>query len=135
MLENISWGQFTVFMLVATAGYYVYVVGRYYRREVVALLRGKGPPGGQTVDGGAQEGVMFKVMEEAIGHLKAITAQGVANRMDAENVLDHMRELLGRYRQLKGTAYEAAVNNFVVRTCSSNFQRAVSDADLKLLWE
>lgn len=145
MLEGISWGQFTEFMLVATSGYYVYVLGRYYRREIVARLRGRpepkakgaGPPGTKTgvQPGEDAGGVMFKAMEEAIGHLKAITAQAVANKMDSENMLDHVRELLGRYRQLKGTAYESAVNNFLVRTCSTNFSVALSDAEVKALWE
>ena len=144
MLGSISWGQFTVFMLALTAVYYAYVVGRYYRREVMEFLRGKGradpqgPPGkGQGelfVEPGGDSKVLFKMMDEAVGHLKGIVAQGVASKMDRENLLDHMHQVLLRYGQLRGTPYEGAVNNFIARTLSSSFSLVLGETEVKSLW-
>ena len=41
MLHSISWKQFMGFIAWAAAIYYLWVVVRYYRRDIVALLKGK----------------------------------------------------------------------------------------------
>jgi hypothetical protein len=42
MLRSISWKQFLEFIAWAAGVYYLWVAARYYRRDIVALLTGKG---------------------------------------------------------------------------------------------
>jgi hypothetical protein len=165
MLKGISWGQFTVFILLATVGYYLYVGVRFFGSEIIgkigrrklggervddakAITRfGKSDHGGGTVpevdqaelfersDKIAEGNELFKAMEHAIGVLRELVAWAVANKLDRDNLLDHVHEVLAKYRQLKGTDYAGTINNYLVRVCSSEFSLQLAEAELAELWK
>jgi hypothetical protein len=154
MLSSISWGQFLLFMLVATCVYYGYVAVRFYRIEISALLRGQRPggPAGQpavagavpakqgsifpsTAPTGSEDAEMFKVMEKVVGLLKGLISDGVTSGIGREDLLDHIRGVLGSYRQLRKTPYQEAINNFLERSCATNFSLPLSAEDLAGLWD
>ena len=91
------------------------------------LFKADGPVPGQSPE-------LFKVMEKAITLLKGVVSQGAASGTGKEELTDHIREVLGSYRQLRGTQYEEAINSFLVRTCASNFQFVLDAELLKRLW-
>jgi len=82
---------------------------------------------------GTQE--MFKAMEKVIALLKEVMNQGAVRKIGREELLDQFTEVLRKYRQLKGTHYQLAVNNFLVRTCSSNFSLVLGENELEVLWK
>ena len=91
------------------------------------LFKTDGPAPGQSPE-------LFKVMEKAITLLKGVVSQGAASGTGKEELTDHIREVLGSYRQLRGTQYEEGINSFLVRTCASNFQFVLDAELLKRLW-
>ncbi len=74
-------------------------------------------------------------MQEAIGVLGEVVKQSAANQLDRENLLDHIRQVLGGFLQLRGTTYDDAVNNFLVRVCATELSLVLSDGDLAELWK
>lgn len=77
---------------------------------------------------------LFKVMDKVVSVLKSVVSQGVVGRISKEELLDQVSEVLRRYGQLKGTTYQQAVNNFLTRTCSSNFSLLLGEEELNELW-
>jgi len=77
---------------------------------------------------------LFKVMEQVIGLLKDVMTQGMALHSTREELTDRIREVLVKYGQLKRTPYQVAVNNYLVRTCGSQFSLALDEAELERLW-
>ena len=210
MLSGISWKDFFECMAVLLVLYYIYVVAKYYRLEVIGLVTGKrsveedaraadtrsgsvvvGPdrkpvgelavvpvsedantgqpgagvgPGGNAVgkaagsngrdsplSGGAggtdqvtlfkgegpgpgQTPELFKVMEKVLTRLKGVVSQAVVAGTNRDELTDHVSEVLSGYRQLKGTPYQEAINNFLVRTCTSNFSFTPDEQELQGLW-
>jgi hypothetical protein len=74
-------------------------------------------------------------MEQAIGQLKEVIKQGALNRLDREELLDDIREVLGNYQQLRGTAYDQAINNFLMRVCTSEFSVILDEREVVELWK
>ncbi|MDO6431560.1 hypothetical protein Q4E93_13225 [Flavitalea sp. BT771] len=74
-------------------------------------------------------------MERAIAVIRQLISQGIENKLDRENLLDHIREVLSDYRELRGTAYDQAINNFLVRVCSSEFSLMLGEGELAELWK
>lgn len=165
MLQSISWGRFGCFLLVASGGYYLFVLLWFNWKEVKDFLsgpRGKSVRKGISADKQAKAGdevlvpdysegaqpalfgsedemgdrtpEMFKVMEKAIERVKEVVSQGVTRKTSREELLDQLSEVLGMYRQLKGTHYQEAVNNFLIRTLSSNFSLMLGEKELEVLW-
>jgi hypothetical protein len=73
-------------------------------------------------------------MEKVIGLLKDLMNQGVAQHPTREELTDWIREVLGKYGQLKRTPYQVAINNYLVRARSSQFSPALDEAELERLW-
>ena len=165
MLKGISWGQYGVFLLLATVVYYLFIGLRFWGPGIISSSgrRRSGSIDLNRVPGGVREGKpntapgaapesdqaelfeqpdkvaagneMFKVMQQAIGVVRELVAWGVENKLDRENLLDHLREALSKYRQLRGTDYAGTINNYLVRVCSSEFSLQLGEAELAELWK
>jgi hypothetical protein len=85
-------------------------------------------------DQGRQSPEMFKVMATVVAILKDVVAQGLAEKMEKEQLLTQIAEILSRYGQLKNTPYQASINSFLTRTCASNFSLVLEQGDLAALW-
>lgn len=165
MLKGITWGQFSVFILAVTGIYYLYVVVCYYKDEVLGgftrrklrfVNSNKNPPSGA---GDASEGdsepqakanqaelfgnedaarggdERFQLMQRAIGVIRRVITQGIESKLDRENLLDHIREVLGDYRQLRKTEYAETINQFLIRVCSAELSMEVDGQELAGLWK
>lgn len=163
MLNTVTWGDFISAMLPLLVIYYLVVVLKYYRHELVAVFSGRREPSRAEVLAAANASVapvqpslfdgqvgqlpglggddqvqqspeMFKVMAAVVAILKDIVAQGAAEGTDKEQLLTEIADVLSRYGQLKGTAYQGSINSFLARTCASNFSLVLEDPDLMALW-
>src|SRR5580700_3056759 len=165
MLKGITWGQYGVFILLVTAGYYLYIGLRFWGSGIVSgfgrgrsvsidlnRLQGRARQGKASIDSSpapesdqaelfeqagkvAEGNEMFKAMHHAIGVVRELIAWAVQNKLDRENLLDHLHEALSKYRQLSGTDYAGTINNYLVRVCSSEFSLQLGEAELAELWK
>jgi hypothetical protein len=165
MLEAISWVKFLVFIVFLTGAYYLCVLVAYYKAEALELLTRKrgvdkgtktgkeaggnvGSPGeperkataseapasGKDKPGGGGD-ELFQLTQRAIALLRQVIAQGIENKLDRENLLDHIKEVLGDYRQLRKTEYAETINKFLMRVCSSDLCLELGEGELKELWK
>jgi hypothetical protein len=163
MLKGITWGQYSVFILVVTAGYYLYIGFRFWGKGIISGSGGRKsgskdltrvPARGweagaesttgleldqaelfERADKVAEGNEMFKAMHHAIVVVRELIAWAVENKLDRENLLDHLHEALSKYRQLRGTDYAGTINNYLVRVCSSEFSLQLGEAELAELWK
>lgn len=163
MLKGISWGQFLVFILVATGVYYLYVLLVYYRADAFELLTRRGRKNKETLakevgvngasaeadtkssgsqpelfakEGGDAEGnEQFQQMQRAIAVVRQVIEQGIVNKLDRENLLDHINEVLGDYRALRKTEYGETINNYLIRVCSAELSLELGERELAGLWK
>lgn len=165
MLKGITWGQYGVFILLATVVYYLYIGLRFWGAGIISSsgrrrsgsvylkrVRGGVGEGKANADPGvasesdqaelfeqadkvAEGNEMFKAMQHAIGVVRELIAWAVQNKLDRENLLDHLHEALGKYRQLRGTDYAGTINNYLIRVCSSEFSLQLGETELTELWK
>ena len=165
MLNGITWGQFSEFMLAMTAVYYLYVGIRYYRAELHGWMTGKGRRASSlpTVDNNANSKELkgepapkapadqaelfdqagpgggnneqFQQVQLVIGVIRQVIAQGIENKLDRENLLDHIREVLVDYRKLRKTEYAEMINNYLIRVCKSDLSLELGEQELAALWK
>jgi hypothetical protein len=71
MLKAITWGQFSVFVLSATGLYYLYVMVRYYKNDVLRVMRKK-----KKDSSGGKGLLMGLLMLVCVGQTYAQTVDG-----------------------------------------------------------
>jgi len=156
MLKGITWGQFLIFMGMVVGAYYMYVFLTYYWAEARGWLRQKagtdkdnGPVSGEPElkatesqaelfepNGPANgQDAQFQVMQRVIALLRQVIMQGIENKLDRGNLLDHIHEVLKENRQLRKTEYAETINNFLIRVCSSELALELGEAELAELWK
>jgi hypothetical protein len=165
MLNAITWGQFSIFIMVVSGVYYLYVFVSYYGAEVFGRISGKrsassdfdgiakdsdnnGFRNEPDLEATANQAELFKsegpngggdkqfqAMQRAIAVIRQVIAQGIENKLDRENLLDHIREVLGGFRQLRKTEYAETIDNFLIRVCSSELSLELGEGELAGLWK
>lgn len=78
---------------------------------------------------------LFKVAEKVIVLLRQMVNDAAATGVRREELEDRIRMLLSGYRQLVKTPYQVSINNFIARTCTTNFSLMLSDREIGELWE
>jgi hypothetical protein len=82
----------------------------------------------------SEEG-QFQQMQRAIEVIGQVVGQGIENKLDRENVLDHIREILRENKQLRKTEFAETINNFLVRVCASELSLQLGERELTELWK
>ncbi|HTR29901.1 MAG TPA: hypothetical protein VMH27_11570 [Puia sp.] len=154
MLKSISWSQFGLFLLLGAIVYYGWVAIRYYGRELRGFANRKATEkdpaeGAQSADAAdtaqptlfkeasADESApeLFKVMEKVITKLKSLVGEMTGKGIQRQELLDRLKAALAGYHHLKRTPYQVAINNYIERTCRTNFSLPLSEVDLEELWK
>jgi len=205
MLKGITWGQFSIFILLATGAYYLYVFAVFYKGGALGARRRKGeatpgldtrdegigkedstdeagmavpekvkelPEGGvkpsAKLEGTANRGHMLEgkvrlgeMKEEkakqvasskgkgvaaaqedlpqlalkAISTIRQVITQGIENKLDRQNVMDHVGEVLRDYKKLRKTEHAETINNVLVRVCANDLSLELGEKELAELWK
>jgi hypothetical protein len=165
MLQSISWFQFGSFLLVVGVAYYLYVLVRFYWKDIVSYFLGKNrrSPVRQAPEGTAvlkspraavtigtevqpvlsegkdplqdQSSELLMAKETVIMALREVVSQGKKVSASKEQLLEKIREVLAEYDQLKKTRYQSTVNDFLFRTCSSEYSLLLREEELEALWD
>jgi len=77
----------------------------------------------------------FRQMEKAVALLQALTVDWSVTTLRREELEEEIGKILSGYRQLRGTEYEVAINNYLERTCKTRFALTLADEDVKRLWD
>jgi hypothetical protein len=81
-----------------------------------------------------QRDMLFRAMGTVIIQLKEVVRQAKEGGTDRESLTNQLSEVLRKYGQLKGTSYQAGINNFLTRTCSTNFSLLLGADELEVMW-
>ena len=76
----------------------------------------------------------FRQMEKAVALLQALTVDWSVTTLRREELEEEIGKILAGYRQLRGTQYEVAINNYLERTCKTRFALTLTEEDIKRLW-
>ena len=81
-----------------------------------------------------QRDMLFRAMGTVIVQLKEVVRRAKEDGTDRESLTGQLSDVLRNYGQLKGTSYQAGINNFLTRTCSTNFSLLLGAEELEVMW-
>jgi len=75
---------------------------------------------------------LFKVTEKVAALLREVMNEAAATGVTRADLEDRIQKVLAEYRYLVKAPYEVAINNFISRTCRTQF--SLTEEDLRRLW-
>ena len=138
MLEHITWGQYLGASSVIIGGYYLIVGGLFYRQEAGALLKGKFLPEKTKIQlknrNEAEEDEAFVELENVVMDIKYSVLEKAGINAGKEVILENLKDRLASYDGLRLSAYQIAVNDFIISNAKEMCGVAISEDELEEIW-
>jgi tRNA splicing ligase len=148
MQAAISWSNYLMAVLIVTAGYYIFIGFKFYRKEIADLLSGKWkrskPINAKEINkdnedfSGSYNQVMegsFDELEQVVEDLRRATLEMAGKQTDKDELLNSLKRRLAYYAGLRKSAFRVAINHYIIRqakeTCGVNF----TENELNQAWE
>ena len=128
MFNSISWSSYLQFIFFILLPYYAAILAVYYRKDIFLQFAGwqqsstrSGPasPIDKTVqtnkENNAINDALFSSVHDLLEELKTVFKSANDKNYPKEELLMALQVKLKAYPQLKGTAFQVAINNHIVQ--------------------
>ena len=152
-MENISWTTFGIGITLFIMSYYLVILIYCYWREMSTLIP-KTPNDGfnplfigeddDTDEGNVQSAVETEEFEEPVSENQEVDKlieelkEGIGFASDHEYqplaFKAHLSSIIKRYPNLKGSGFQPAINELIVKECKAYGVMVLSEDDAVLLW-
>lgn len=155
MLNNISWSNYMLTVVIGLAVYYIYVGARFYAVEIKELVSGKCKrKSGRTafnsdsyaVDSASNQeahGIVrfeniddeeFARVESLVIKLKAAIADASQRKLIPEECRRYLQSVLGEFPSLKTSPLRPSINELIKIECKKHQIAAIEDNEVEWLW-
>jgi hypothetical protein len=148
MQAAISWSQYLTAVLIVTAGYYIFIGFKFYRKEISELLSGKWKRSrpikteeenkGNKDFSGSYNQVMegsFDELEEVVEDLRRAILEMAGKQTDKDELLSSLKHRLAHYTGLRKSAFRVAINHYIIRQAKETCAVAFTEEELNKAWE
>ena len=134
MLDQITWGQFIVTMIVTVAAYYGFVAVAYYGKEVKQWVRARATPDRKAAAEDSEQGqrVDMEGLEQVVADLRGILEAGKG--AGRQILLEQLSARLANYAGLRHPAFRVAITNFIVKHATELCSVTYTTAELEARW-
>ena len=139
MIKQVSWAEYCSVLAVLTAAYYFLIILIYFRTETWQLLTGQrkllpattGYTDSASPPPTTEEQRQYEVVNDLVSELKPLFEKSYIK----EEMVMALQMKLIEYPQLKGTAFQVAVNNYIQMESENKCSVYLSEDELKGLWQ
>ncbi len=157
MFSQISWAAYIETVVYTIAIYYVFILYKYYRHDLLNILKGRhttsltevaftsaGKPSA-IPQGNITNHVDFMPKEDQdngysllvqalTDEIQAFTAEAENNEFERESILLSFQLLVGKYPSIKSSPYKESIQELIAQQCATNCSVHLSDEELDGLW-
>jgi len=136
MFTSVSWQQYLVFISITAVIYYIYILLRYYRNEVINFIKGikNTPVPSKEKNNDKTITTQDATLNELLGELKIFFQLASKRNYPKEELMMAVKLKLRDYGQFKNTPFEIAVNNFIATESDNQCSIHLSEDDWRVLW-
>ena len=131
---NISWAQYWSVIIVSLILYYGFVLVVYYRSDL--LLRFQ--PGVSLKQAkknfNTDDDPLLPVVQSLTDEMTAYLEQAANKRAVKEEIIFAMQQLTSKYKGIKDTRYQNAVNSLLQFECGSKCAVHLDEEEIRQVW-
>jgi len=136
MFTSVSWQQYIVFISITAVIYYIYILLRYYRNEVINFIKGikNTPVPSKEKNNGKTITTPDETLNELLGELKILFQLASRRNYPKEELMMALQLKLKEYGQFKNSSFEIAVNNFIANESDNQCSIHLGKEDQRVVW-
>lgn len=130
MFSAISWSQYVTFMIIATAGYYLFVWVVHFKGKLPSFPVG-GQAGGFSMHGEDGSGEVTSTVQHVMEALQPV----FENRGNRNELVMALQKSLERYRDWDEPGFREALNDYMARESASVCSIHLGEEDFRVIWK
>ncbi|MFV5692897.1 hypothetical protein ACM55K_12795 [Flavobacterium sp. LT1R49] len=157
MFTNISWGNYTVVVVLLLASWYLFVGLRFYFAEIKGIVTGKrklqfrgargefdaaSDPDLRYLDfeinteesESAASDTIFQEVDGLVKQLKNVISDAIQRKLIKQEFEDDMRLALAAYPLLRDSPYRSSVDELIVTECERQGAVLLTQQEVRALW-
>ena len=138
MLKSISWTEYRLWMSVITGVYYIIILALFYRASFAKFFNSPVSIFKNSVSRPAaplkNEESLFPVVHVLMEEIHDDLLQGHFE-FSKQDVLQILQQRIGRYPQLKHTAFVPAINHRLLKEINDQYSVHLSEEELVAVWD
>ena len=154
MFTNISWGNYTVVVVLLLVSWYLFIGLRFYFAEIKEIVEGKrklqfrGPIGESNAASdyldfesrtseseSAASNTIFHEVDGLVKRLKNVISDATQNKLVKQEFEDSMRSALLAYPLLRDSPYRSSVDELIVSECEKQGSILLTQQEVEALWD
>ena len=135
MLSSVSWRDLIVTLVVLVIVYYAVIIALFFRNDIISIVKSgswKFPK--EDPKAVVKEPELFAGINELLEDLKAVFHTSLTSTYHKEELMQALSSTLKDHQQLKGTEFEAAINQHIIQTAESSCAIFLDETDIKQIW-
>ena len=136
MFRFISWGQYFTTMLILVIIYWLVIAALYFKGDLMQLFKRKKSTDGNGISSADEKiaGDVFTRVSELKLSLQQVFTQGAEKHWIKEELLMALRSAVQQSLELKGTAFQVAINNYIDIESKSQCRLELTNIEIQQLW-
>jgi len=135
MFRTISWGQFFTTIIILVVIYYLVIAGVYFRHDLLLLVQRKGTVPPEPLEpSGEKKMDHFIASSDLKKALQQVFNQGSEKGWIKQELLMAIGMAVKHFPDLKGTAFQSAINNYISIQASTQCKVELNEHELQQIW-
>ena len=135
MFQSITWGQYFTTIIITAGLYYLAIAAIYFRSELITMLQRKKAVVPVTpVPAKENKADLFSVSGDVKTALQQLFEQAAERRWIKEELLMGLCNVLKQFPELKGTAFQSAMNNYISVEATTQCEIELNEPELHKIW-
>ena len=131
MLTNISWSAYWLGVTVILLAYYSFVIVYFYRLQIRQVFLNLSTPGESNLQSDSDLfAIVHVLMDEIDNNFHLLNEQ-----TSKQQCMGILQQLISHYPQIKGTAFQNAVNNKLSELLYNKCSIHISEQELAAVWK
>jgi len=154
MFTNISWGNYTVVVVLLVASWYLFVGLRFYFSEIKEITAGKwrfhflrsnpeipsnfsyqeSPEASSSPSYLAESDQIFQDVDHLVAKLKNVVVDAEQRKLVQQEFIDYLRLFLTEYPSVKNSPFRSSVSELIVSECDKLQSIHLTQQEAEALW-
>lgn len=128
MFRHISWSNYFTTILLLSICYYLFLIYRYYRKDILKIFAGRKITGVENLSTDFHPTMLQSFSLE----IRSFLFEAIRNNLNKEDIMGSIQMLIRKYPGVKDATFRNSIEHLIIEEVAESIH--LSEHDLSELW-